>query len=119
MKLQMVLGLTTCIQPLVGSEWDRWKKLWLEILKNDELFILIDKVNPSGNIWGINMKGVLNVIGLFRNERCQEISIKSLNDSFNFGDKRKCISECKGPKSSYCGLSQGQIKTIEVMIGKL
>ena len=118
-KLQVVLDRTGCIQLLLESEWDNWKGLWLEILKNDELFMLIDKVKPLGNIWGINMKMVLNVLGLFRNTHCLYVTVNSLNDSFNFGDKRKYISECKAPKSSYCGLSQEQIMTIEVMIGNL
>lgn len=118
-KLQNVLDKTDGMKPYFGSEWSKWEKLWTQILMNEELFFLFDDVNPTRNEWGVNLKMILNVVGLFNTERNINAHIKNLNDCLGISDRRKYISHCQDTQPSICALSQEQIKRIKAMIKTL
>lgn len=118
-KLHNVLEKTAGVQSLFGSEYDNWKQLWSEILKEDELFMLIDEVNPRGNKWGMNLKMVANVMGMFNTCREIEVAASKLNSCLDGSDRNSYISRWHDTSRTHCALNEVQRNRIKGLIKAL
>ena len=112
-KVQLVINYTNALSHNFGAIWEIWKKLWVEICMDHELFMKLKEVNPNKNEWGINQKMICNIIGIFCLTAELEISMAEVNRLLT----RKQISSYLRNHSAYgdldCALTKQQHKKIE------
>ena len=119
-KVQKVLERTKGLKSYFNKEWDNWEKLWLQILMDEEFYSLIDAINPRGNKWGMNLKMVANVMGMFKNTREIDVSANKLNACLDGSDRNSYISRCQDYSNrTHCALNEAQGNRILKMIKTL
>ena len=119
-KVQRVLEKTNGLKPYFNKDWNNWEKLWTQILMDEEFYALIGKVEPRGNKWGMNLKMVANVMGMFKNIRSIDVSANTLNTCLDGSDRNSYISRCQDyGNRTHCALNEAQGSRILKMIKAL
>jgi hypothetical protein len=111
----VVIRKTQTLQTLFKGYCDKWTAIWKDICLDTELMGLLKDVNPRGNEWGMNMKMVLNVIGLFKNMTKSDVSDKSINDQLSNKNLRTYIAQhadFDGTNSAFTHEQHTRVKTI-------
>jgi hypothetical protein len=106
---------TQGLQPLFKENWDKWHTIWNDICLDTELMGMLKEVNPRGNEWEMNMKMVLNVIGLFKSMTREKASDKSINDQLSEKNLRTYIAQHAdfgGTNSAFTREQHERVKTI-------
>lgn len=119
-KQQRVSEKTQGLKLYFGSEWDNWEKLWRQILMDEEFYVLIDNVNPRKNAWGMNLKMVANVMGMFNTARDIKVAASRLNSCLDGSDRNSYISRCMDyANRTHCALNEAQGNRIKGLIKAL
>ena len=63
---ERILRLTEPLRKSLRISWATYEKLWQCICADKELLKKLTEVSPRGNPWELNMKLVLNVIGMLK-----------------------------------------------------
>lgn len=110
-----VMERTQGLQPLFKKNWDKWPAIWNDICLDTEFMGMLKEVNPRGNEWEMNMKMVLNVIGLFKRVTKVDVSDNSINDRLSKKNLRTYIAQhadFDGTNSAFTREQHARVKTI-------
>lgn len=94
---ERVLRLTEPLRESLRIDWATYETLWQCICADRELLQKLTVVSPRGNPWGLNMKLVLNVIGMLKatpltaKSNLINASTHALADSLGVSNKRSHI----------------------------
>ena len=94
---ERVLRLTEPLRESLRINWATYETLWQRICADRELLQKLTVVSPRNNPWGLNMKLVLNVIGMLKATPCSarsniiDASTRALADSLGVPNKRSYI----------------------------
>lgn len=116
--IQVVLKYTTPLQQSFGECWEVWKKLWLEVCMDHELFKNLKLVNPNKNEWGINQKMICNIIGVFCPTAKIEITMTKVNGLLSSKQLSSYLRNHAAYGELDCVLTKPQHKKIEEAIKK-
>ena len=103
------------LQPLFKDHWDKWPAIWNDICLDTELMGMLKEINPRGNEWEMNMKMVLNVIGLFKSVTKANASDNSINERLSKKNLRTYIAQHAdfgGTNSAFTREQHARVKTI-------
>lgn len=114
--IQLIIGKTQNLQRCFGVHWEIWKQLWSEVCLDDELFLMLKKVDPNKNNWGFNQKMICNVIGLFRQSADIATSFAEINSMISDKKLGSYLRNHKAFGTTDCALNQEQHQKIESMI---
>lgn len=106
---------TQDLQPLFKDHWDKWPAIWNDICLDTELMGMLKEIKPRGNEWGMNMKMVLNVIGLFKSVTKANASDNSINERLSEKNLRTYIAQHAdygGSNSAFTREQHARVKTI-------
>lgn len=126
---ERVLRLTEPLRkPLRKSfsiDWATYETLWQRICAEKELLQKLTQVSPRGNPWGLNMKLVLNVIGMLKatpltaKSNLTDISTRALADSLGVSNKRRHIDNPRpNSHSSHSALTPPLYARVEELISE-
>ena len=110
-----IMERTQGLQPLFKKNWDKWPAIWNDICLDTEFMGMLKEVNPRGNEWEMNMKMVLNVIGLFKKVTKVDVADKSINDLLSKKNLRTYIAQHAdfvGTNSAFTREQHARVKTI-------
>ncbi len=110
--------LTQGLKPLMAEAWDDWTDFCNRVCMNQELLGLLTKVVPSGNEWGINQKMVCNMLGLFKNEKCLNLSISAMNRALSKKQLRSYISNHADFGGSDSAMTKAQHNLMKNMLSE-
>jgi hypothetical protein len=116
--VQKVVSHTKGLSFLFGTHWTAWEPLWRDICTDTQLMLMMKAVQPRGNDWGINLKMVCNVIGIFKDNTHTEVTIKNINDAVCPKNIRNYVSNYAARNSSDAVLNKEQRDRIKKMIEK-
>ena len=94
---ERVLRLTEPLRELLCIDWATYETLWQRICADRELLQKLTQVSPRNNPWGLNMKLVLNVVGMLKatpltaRSNIINTSTHTLADSLGVSNKRRHI----------------------------
>lgn len=94
---ERILRLTEPLRESLCIDWATYETLWQRICADKELLKKLTEVSPRGNPWGLNMKLVLNVIGMLKatpltaKSNLINASTHALADSLGVPNKRSYI----------------------------
>lgn len=106
---------TQSLKTLFKEHWDKWPAIWNDICLDTELMGMLKEITPRGNEWEMNMKMVLNVIGLFKSVTKANASDKSINDQLSEKNLRTYIAQHAdfgGTNSVFTREQHARVKTI-------
>ena len=106
---------TQSLKTLFKEHWDKWPVIWNDICLDTELMGMLKEITPRGNEWEMNMKMVLNVIGLFKSVTKANASDKSINDQLSEKNLRTYIAQHAdfgGTNSVFTREQHARVKTI-------
>lgn len=106
---------TQGLQPLFKDHWDKWPAIWNDICLDTELMGMLKEINPRGNEWEMNMKMVLNVIGLFKSVTKVNVTDNSINERLSKKNLRTYIAQHAdfgGTNSAFTREQHARVKTI-------
>ena len=109
---------TQGLQPLFKDHWGKWSAIWNDICLDSELMGLLKETNPRGNEWEMNMKMVLNVIGLFKSMTKVNASDKSINDRLSEKNLRSYIAQHADFVGTNSAFTRGQHERVKTIIEK-
>jgi hypothetical protein len=110
-----IMKRTQGLQPLFKEHWGKWTAIWNDICLDTELMGMLKEINPRGNEWEMNMKMVLNVIGLFKSVTKVDVAAKSINDLLSKKNLRTYIAQHAdfvGTNSAFTREQHARVKTI-------
>lgn len=110
-----VMNRTRSLQPLFEEHWSKWPAIWNDICLDAELVWLLKEISPRGNEWNMNMKMVLNVIGLFKSVTKANVTDKSINDQLSKKNLRTYITQhadFSGTNSAFTREQHTRVKAI-------
>ena len=110
-----IMERTQSLQTLFKEHWDKWPAIWNDICLDTELMGMLKEVNPRGNEWEMNMKMVLNVIGLFKSVTKVDVAAKSINDLLSKKNLRTYIAQHAdfvGTNSAFTREQYARVKNI-------
>lgn len=114
--VQLIIGKTQNLQRCFEAHWENWKQLWSEVCLDNELFLLLKKVNPNKNDWSLNQKMICNVIGLFRDSTKIGTSISEINNMISGKNLGSYLRNHISYGTTDCALNKEQHKKIESII---
>lgn len=117
-KVQLVLNHTNPLSQSFGAYWEIWKKLWVEICMDHELFMKLKEVNPNKNEWGINQKMICNIIGIFCPTAKIEITMTEVNRLLSTKQLSSYLRNHAAYGELDCVFNKQQHKKIEEAINK-
>ena len=94
---ECVLRLTEPLRDTLRIDWATYETLWQRICADRELLQKLTEISPRNNPWGLNMKLVLNVVGMLKatpltaKSNLINISTRALADSLGVPNKRSYI----------------------------
>lgn len=94
---ERILRLTEPLRKSLRISWATYEKLWQRICADRELLKKLTEVSPHNNPWGLNMKLVLNVVGMLKATPCSakhniiDASTRALANSLGVPNKRRHI----------------------------
>ena len=110
-----IMERTQSLQTLFKEHWGKWPAIWNDICIDTELMKLLKEINPRGNEWEMNMKMVLNVIGLFKSVTKLDVSNNSINEQLSEKNLRTYIAQhadFDGTNSAFTREQHARVKTI-------
>lgn len=110
-----IMERTQSLQTLFKEHWGKWPAIWNDICIDTELMKLLKEINPRGNEWEMNMKMVLNVIGLFKSVTKLDVSNNSINEQLSEKKLRTYIAQhadFDGTNSAFTREQHARVKTI-------
>lgn len=110
-----IMARTQGIQTLFKEHWGKWAAIWNDICLDTELMGMLKEIKPRGNEWEMNLKMVLNVIGLFKSVTKVNASDKSINDRLSEKNLRTYIAQHAdfgGTNSVFSSEQHSRVKTI-------
>lgn len=116
--VQKVVSHTEGLSPLLGTHWTAWEPLWRDICTDTQLMLLMKAVQPRGNDWGINLKMVCNVIGMFKDHIHADVTIKRINDAICPKNIRNYVANYADRNGSDAVLNKEQRDRIKNMTEK-
>ena len=99
--VERILQLTEPLRDTLRIDWANYVTLWQRICADRELLQKLTQVSPRNNHWGLNMKLVLNVVGMLKataRSNPNDASTRTLADILGVSNKRRHIDSPK-PKS--------------------
>lgn len=83
-----VMRITQPLDDLLSEDNQRqWQDLWHRITDDDHLRSKLKQPTPQSHRFGdINGKMICNVLGMFRNNCCQNIAVSKMNQRLNHGN---------------------------------
>ena len=94
---ERILRLTEPLRESLRISWATYETLWQCICADKELLQKLTEVSPRGNPWELNMKLVLNVVGMLKatpltaKSNIIDASTRALADSLGVSNKRSHI----------------------------
>ena len=113
-----IMERTKGLQLLFKEQWDKWPSIWSDICLDTELMGLLKEINPRGNEWEMNMKMVLNVIGMLKNAAKMDASDKSINDVLSRKNLRSYIAQHADYIGANSAFNREQHSKVEAIIEK-
>lgn len=114
--VQLIIGKTQNLQLCFGAHWENWKQLWREVCLDNELYLLLKKVEPNKNNWGFNQKMICNVIGLFRQSTDIRTSLSEINEMISNKNLGSYLRNHNAFGTTDCALNKEQHKKIVSII---
>lgn len=114
-----VMRRTAGLKTLFGDHWSVWEQLWNDICADTELMMLLKKQEPRGNDWGINLKMVCNVTGMFKEQLVgTNVSVKAINNVLYSKNIRSYISSPADFDGSDSAFNRSQYDKVKRLIEK-
>lgn len=113
-----IIERTQGLQPLFKEQWGKWPAIWNAICLDTELMEMLKETNPRGNEWEMNMKMVLNVIGLFKLMTKVNVSDKSINDRLSEKNLRTYIAQHADFGGTNSAFTREQYERVKAIIVK-
>ena len=113
-----IMERTQGLQSLFKEQWGKWPAIWNDICLDTDLMGMLKEVNPRGNEWEMNMKMVLNVIGLFKLMTKVNASDKSINDLLSEKNLRSYISQHADYEGTNSAFTREQHERVNTIIKK-
>ena len=113
-----IMERTQGLQSLFKEQWDKWPAIWNDICLDTEMMGMLKETNPRGNEWEMNMKMVLNVIGLFKSMTKVNASDKSINDRLSEKNLRSYISQHADFVGTNSAFTREQYERVKAIIVK-
>ena len=120
---ERILRLTEPLRESLRIDWATYETLWQCICADKELLKKLTEVSPRGNPWELNMKLVLNVVGMLKatpltaRSNIINISTRALADSLGVSNKRSYIDNPRpNGHSSQSALTPPLYARVEALI---
>ena len=120
---ERILRLTEPLRKSLRISWATYEKLWQRICADRELLKKLTEVSPRGNPWELNMKLVLNVIGMLKatpltaESNIINTPTRALADSLGVSNKRRHIDNPRpNGHSSHSALTPPLYARVEALI---
>lgn len=116
---EIVISKTLKLNSLLSQEnWEKWQAIWRMICNDKDMFELLKEVTPRKNEWGINLKLVCNVLGVFNEQLMLNIAIQKLNATLFTTKKSSYISNYKPHNGTDSVLTKETLTKIEKIISQ-
>lgn len=120
---ERILRLTEPLRDTLRIDWATYETLWQRICADRELLQLLTKISPHNNPWGLNMKLVLNVVGMLKatpltaESNIINTPTRALADSLGVSNKRRHIDNPRpNGHSSHSALTPPLYARVEALI---
>lgn len=120
---ERILRLTEPLRESLCIDWATYETLWQCICADRELLQKLTVVSPRGNPWGLNMKLVLNVVGMLKatpltaKSNIIDDTTRALANSLGVSNKRRHIDNPQPNKrSSHSALTPPLYERIKALI---
>lgn len=116
---ETVISKTQKLNALLSQEnREKWQAIWKVICYDKEMFELLKDVMPRKNEWGINLKLVCNVLGVFNEQLMLNIAIQKFNSTLFTTRKSSYISNYKPHNGTDSVLTKETLAKIEEIISQ-
>lgn len=122
---ERILRLTEPLRESLCIDWATYETLWQCICADKELLQKLTEVSPRGNPWELNMKLVLNVVGMLKatpltaRSNIINTSTHTLADSLGVSNKRRHIDSPRpNGHSSHSALTPQLYARVEELISE-
>ncbi len=111
-----LLKLTSGLQPLFGEQWNGWEDLCRRLCLDDEIRRKLHEVKPRNNEWNMNQKMLCNVIGIYKDCKKIQVSMRTINSVLSTKQLRHYIGNHANYKASDTDLDKVLHRRIEKMV---
>lgn len=114
-KINRVMELTQGLN-VYFKDWEKWRNLWKSICTDAELETLLDKISPNKNSYGINLKMICNVVGMYVSQLKIDVPVLKINNAISNKNLSSYISQPKDFGGSNSALTSEQYIRIIAMM---